>query len=86
LEVCLSQGFLIEYNLKAEFFRKLQDMPINRSRLSLEYITDKEKIVWNPMDIFADKSAFQYSPKAVIQNQYYLTRKVIVIPTTLIIG
>jgi RNA-dependent RNA polymerase len=86
LEVYLSQGFLIEHNLKAEFFRKLQDMPTNRGRLSLEYITDKEKMVWNPMDIFADESAFQYSPKAVVQNQCYLTRKVTVTPTILIMG
>ena len=86
LEVCISQGLLVEHNLTPKFFQTLQEMDLNRGRLALEYVADQRKRIWDPMAIFDDEEACQYSPQAVVQRQYYLTRRVTVTPTTVIMG
>ncbi|KAH6855124.1 RNA dependent RNA polymerase-domain-containing protein [Chaetomium sp. MPI-CAGE-AT-0009] len=88
LEVCISRGILSEYNIGREFLEKLVELSApsglnpNRARLVLEYAADEGKPVYNPMDLFEDRSAMTYSPTTLhIPDYCALVRKVTVTPT-----
>ena len=52
LEVCISNGFLNEYNLSQEFISRLQSMKDGKARDLLEYVANHGKRIYNPMSLF----------------------------------
>lgn len=86
LEVCISQGVFNEHNLTARFVARLASMAQKdrtKARYMLEYATEQEKRIYDPMTIFDDAKALAYSPNAKIPHYCAYSRKVRVTPTTL---
>ncbi|KAL4739107.1 RNA dependent RNA polymerase-domain-containing protein [Aspergillus similis] len=52
LEVCISHGFLSEYNMTREFALKLAGLEEVQARKFLEHVTTQKKTYYNPMEIF----------------------------------
>ncbi|KAL4924881.1 RNA dependent RNA polymerase-domain-containing protein [Aspergillus undulatus] len=52
LEVCISHGFLSEFNMTQEFALKLVELGEVQAKKLLEHITLQKKVYYNPMDIF----------------------------------
>jgi RNA-dependent RNA polymerase len=86
LEVCISRGVLKEHNITKEFVKALSEMASTNSTMAqniLEYITEKEKHIPNPMIVFEDKEALAYSPKTEIPHYCAFSRKATITPTTI---
>src|SRR5580700_2254121 len=67
LEVCLSQGIINEYNVTTEFLDALTQLAASDQKKAthiLEYVAEKEKRVYDPMDIFKTPEAASYSSKS----------------------
>ena len=52
LEVCISHGYLNEYNLSRAFVNRLMSMSVGQARDLLEYVANQGKPVFNPMALF----------------------------------
>ncbi|KAL4754800.1 hypothetical protein BDW72DRAFT_213021 [Aspergillus terricola var. indicus] len=52
LEVCISHGFLSEYNMTREFALRLAGLEEVQARKLLEHVTLQKKTYYNPMEIF----------------------------------
>ncbi|KAL6237096.1 hypothetical protein BDW75DRAFT_249549 [Aspergillus navahoensis] len=52
LEVCISHGFLSEFNMTREFALKLAGLEELQARKLLEHVTLQKKTYYNPMEIF----------------------------------
>ena len=52
LEVCISEGWLNEYNLTKDFVDKLRELGDVRAQDLLELVSYNKRRVYNPMDIF----------------------------------
>ncbi|KAL2801788.1 RNA dependent RNA polymerase-domain-containing protein [Aspergillus granulosus] len=52
LEVCISQGFLSEFNMSREFALKLAELEEIQAKKLLEHVALQKKIYYNPMKIF----------------------------------
>lgn len=86
LEVCISQGFLNEYNITPEFIDHLAELPSARAVSLLEHVAEKKIRVYNPMDIFnlggfAEGTA-ALKKKKVMPDYCQLVRKATVTPST----
>lgn len=86
LEVCISHGIINEHNITPEFINALADLTRRdqtRARNVLEYATEQEKHIFDPMLILNDKEALAYSSKSKIPNYCAYSRKAIITPTTI---
>ncbi|KKK16507.1 hypothetical protein ARAM_000426 [Aspergillus rambellii] len=52
LEVCLSHGYLSEFNMSREFALNLAELGEKEATRLLEHVAMQKKIYYNPMDIF----------------------------------
>lgn len=52
LEVCLSNGYLKEHSITREFLEFLRDTNVDEAICLLENITSKQKVYYDPMEIF----------------------------------
>ena len=52
LEVCISQGCLNEHNLSQDFVRQLMETEVVRAQDLLEYVANRKKRIYDPMEIF----------------------------------
>jgi len=85
LEVCISQGIINEHNITQQFVDELAQLARNDeagARNVLEYVTEQEKRIFDPMTIFTDKDALAYSPKSKIPHYCAYSRKATITPTT----
>ncbi|KAL4991514.1 RNA dependent RNA polymerase-domain-containing protein [Aspergillus falconensis] len=55
LEVCISHGYLSEFNMTREFALKLAGLEEVQARKLLEHVTLQKKTYYNPMEIFDTK-------------------------------
>lgn len=87
LEVCLSHGTINEYNVTTEFLDKLARLAASDPKTAtniLEHVAEKEKRVYNPMDIFEIPNEESYSPKNNrIPHYCALSRKAAITPTAI---
>ncbi|TAQ83496.1 hypothetical protein B7494_g8180 [Chlorociboria aeruginascens] len=87
LEVCISRGILHEHNVTKEFVTQLAEIASansSKARFILEYITEQDKRVYNPMSIFEDQEALAYSPKTEIPHYCAFSRKATITPSTIL--
>ncbi|KAL4783051.1 RNA dependent RNA polymerase-domain-containing protein [Aspergillus varians] len=52
LEVCISHGFLLEFNMTRDFVLKLVELGEMQAKKLLEHVALQKKPYYNPMDIF----------------------------------
>ncbi|KAK7756642.1 hypothetical protein SLS62_001479 [Diatrype stigma] len=89
LEVCISQGVLVDDNITKEFLVMLSSLAKTHRYLSnpaadlLTYISDKGQVVYDPMSVFKDRRAFMYRPYFRLPEYCEWVRKVTVTPTTM---
>lgn len=82
LEVCISRGKLNEYNLTADFIRKLGHMDETEAKNLLEHIAVQKDGVIDPMSVF-EADFVTSGANAKVPNYCCLVRSVVVTPTTL---
>jgi RNA-dependent RNA polymerase len=80
LEVCISEGWLSEYNLSAEFVDRLRGMEPKKATALLEYVSGQKKRIYNPMDIFSMTTS-SGTGSLKIPPSYFLVRSVTVTPS-----
>jgi RNA-dependent RNA polymerase len=83
LEVCISNGYLNEYNITKEFVDKLSKFESKKGRSILEYVAEQEIRWYDPMLIFSDEAAMEYSPSSKIPNYCAYSRKATITPSTM---
>lgn len=84
LEACISWGILNEHNITKAFLMTLAEIASKKpstARTILEYITEQDKRIYDPMTIFEDEEALAYSPKTDIPNYCAYSRKATITPT-----
>ena len=81
LEVCMSRGYINEYNIAEDFLRKLAATPEWRALGLLERVTDMKSRIYHPMDIFdlrvARKTQVRNTPRSCV-----IARAATVTPST----
>ena len=86
LEVCISRNILNEYNITKEFVKRLSEIASkdsSKAQSILEYIAEQDKRIFNPMTIFEDKDALNFSPRSEIPHYCAYSRKATITPTTI---
>lgn len=86
LEVCISRNILNDYNLTKDFVKQLSELASNdptKAQSILEYVAEQDERIFDPMTIFEDKEALEYSPRAEIPHYCAYSRKAIVTPSTI---
>lgn len=87
LEVCISQGVLNEHNLGHEFVDALTGLANENARKAqsiLEYFSNEERRIIEPMSIFQDEEAQAYSPNTKIPHYCAYVRKATITPSSII--
>ena len=82
LEVCISYGFLNEYNLTVEFVNKLRKMESCEAQNLLEHVANQGKRMFDPVSLF-DLDIVKRSALRVIPKYCTYTRSVTITPTTM---
>jgi RNA-dependent RNA polymerase len=81
LEVCISQGYLNEYNLTREFVDKLAAMEVEKAKILLEYVAERKVRLFDPMTLF-DVSIIRASCSSVkIPHYCAYSRKATITPS-----
>ena len=83
LEVCISRGILNEHTVTPQFLQRLSEMEPVQARSRLEYLTDINSPLDDPMQLFDDPDAKAYIPSTRIPHYCALVRKASVTPTTI---
>ncbi|KAL2065406.1 hypothetical protein VTL71DRAFT_3076 [Oculimacula yallundae] len=87
LEVCISRGYINEYNVDREFVRKLADIAAQdqiKARNILEYIATKlEQRQYEPLRIFENPAALAFTTKTEIPHYCAYSRKATITPSTM---
>lgn len=81
LEVCISEGWLNEYNMTKEFVDRLMGMEPIKGQDLLEYIATQKCRIFNPMDIFAIKIPKGSASRLKIPHYCTCVRSATVTPT-----
>jgi RNA-dependent RNA polymerase len=81
LEACLSNGYLKEHRITAEFLEKLASLDPRRAMYVLEKVVDKQQIHFDPMDIF--KIRVKGSLDKKVPGYCILQRSAIITPTSI---
>ncbi|ROV93253.1 hypothetical protein VPNG_09550 [Cytospora leucostoma] len=82
LEVCISYGLLNEYNVTSSFIEKLNTFEVDRARMMLEAVSEKNVEFYDPMKIFEDPAILNYWPNIRIPSHAALVRRAVITPTT----
>ena len=81
LEVCISEGYLSEYNLDLEFLETLQKMEPSRARGLLVGVAAKKQRFFDPMNIFNE---VRIKPDSLrLPNHSFYSRSIVITPTTI---
>jgi len=86
LEVCISRGFINDYNITRDFVLELVKMSFadpSKARNILEYVAEQGDRVYNPMAIFTNEDALAYSTRSDIPHYCAFVRKATVTPSTI---
>lgn len=81
LEACLSNGYLKEHNITAEFLEKLASLDPRRAIHILEKVVDKQQVYFDPMEVF--KIRVKGSLDKKVPGYCILQRSAIITPTTI---
>lgn len=84
LEACLSNGYLREHNITAEFLEKLAALEQSRAIYLLEKVVDKQHIYYDPMEIFRIRVNDGLNKK--IPSYCTLQRSVTITPTMIYVA
>lgn len=79
LEACMSNGFLKEHNITMEFLEKLAAMEPSQAIYILEKVVDKQRVYYDPMDIFKIRAKGSLEKK--VASYCILQRSAIITPT-----
>jgi RNA-dependent RNA polymerase len=79
LEACLSNGFIKESNITRKFLEDLQALDPSRATHILERVVDKQRIYYDPMDIFNIRT--KVTPRRPIPKHCVMQRSVNITPT-----
>lgn len=82
LEVCISNGYLNEYNLGQAFVSRLKSMTATRAQDLLEYVANQGKRVFDPMSLFNIRVVDGTSLRAKVPHYCVCIRSATVTPTT----
>ncbi|KAK5998750.1 RNA-dependent RNA polymerase 1 [Cladobotryum mycophilum] len=83
LEVCVTRNILNEHTISAEFIENLAALdPVDATR-RLEFLMDRNEVLYDPMGLFALPEAQHYLPHARIPSYCTLVRKANITPTTI---
>lgn len=85
LDACISQGILLEENIKADFVKALMSMPEREAVLRLEYAATKKERVFDPSSILSLHVPLR-SLSSRIPQHCILSRSATVTPTTIYIS
>jgi RNA-dependent RNA polymerase len=80
-EACLSNGYLKEHTITAEFLEKLVSLDSRRAVYILEKLCDKQRVYYDPMDIF--KIRIKSSLDKNMPSYCILQRSAIITPTSI---
>jgi RNA-dependent RNA polymerase len=80
-EACLSNEYLREHTITADFLEKLQSLDERRAVHILEKVVDKQRVYYDPMDIF--KIRVRGSLDKKIPSYCILQRSAIITPTSI---
>ena len=81
LEVCISHGYLNEYNITPVFIDKLASISARDARCLLERVAEKKTRYFNPMDIFSIPRDKKVDSSRAIPETCVLMRRATVTPT-----
>jgi RNA-dependent RNA polymerase len=81
LEACLSNGYLKEHGVTAEFLEKLASLDPRRATYVLEKVVDKQQVYFDPLDIFNIRVKGSLDKK--VPGYCILQRSVVVTPTSI---
>ena len=84
LEVCISEGYLNEYNLSKDFLDQLNSMDKERARELLVEVAAQKKRIFKPMTIFRDVKIKK--PRRQIPKYCFYVHTATVTPTTMYVG
>lgn len=82
LEVCISHGFLSEFNMNREFALRLAELGEVQARKLLEHVALQKKTYYNPMEIF-DIKFFKGVTTGKIPSYCCLMRSARITPSTI---
>jgi RNA-dependent RNA polymerase len=80
-EACLTNGYLKEHNITADFLKKLESLDERRAVYILEKVVDKQRVYYDPMDIF--KIRIKSSLDKKVPSYCILQRSAIITPTSI---
>ena len=83
LEVCISQGYLNEYNLDQAFVSRLMNMGKGKARDLLEYVANHGLREFRPMDLFQKQVGDGRLLRSKIPHFCVYIRSATVTPTTI---
>ena len=86
LEVCISHGYLNEYNMKRDFVDKLASLKPTSARALLEHVAHAEMPILKPMSIFDIREFCGTTARDKIPPYCTLARSVLVSPTTMYVN
>ena len=82
LEVCISQGYLNEYNLDQAFVNRLMNMGTGKARDLLEYVANHGLREFDPMNLFQKQVGDGNLVRSKIPHYCVYIRSATVTPTT----
>ena len=82
LEVCISEGWLSEYNLSNDFVRQLAELDKERAKILLEDVASHKRYIDRPMEIFNRAVTRPHSRRKIPHYCTYI-RSANVTPTTI---
>jgi RNA-dependent RNA polymerase len=80
-EACLSNGHLKEHTITTEFLEKLKSLDQRRAVYILEKVVDKQRVYYDPMDIF--KIHIKCSLDKKVPSYCILQRSAVITPTSI---
>jgi len=83
-EVCLSHGYLNEYNIPRDFVEKLGEADAGRAQDLLEYVANQGKRIFDPMTLFGMNIISGVQARASIPHYCAFIRSATVTPTTIL--
>lgn len=86
LEVCITRRVLNEHTVSLEFLEKLAALHPLDAKHRLEFLVDQEKVVHDPMDIFAKQNMGPHRMATRIPHYCVLARKATITPTSLLLS
>lgn len=84
LEAVISSGYLSEYNLDAEFVRRLKSIPESQALAILENVYTQKERIYEPLSIFEPTTRLKTHVAGLkIESYCVILRRAVVTPTTI---